>query len=149
MGNAIAMARFVPCSPPPPPVLPDGGAGPAIRVSLKIALMSGKKGSPGTGGWRHSMCSACMTRYISMRASAQEFELTIRYEDLFWDQTVAECAIVDLQVAKSPSIAEINARICIFGIIGDLVGHRVVQRLAGDLTWTRNRDALNRDAEHA
>lgn len=60
MGMAMARASAVPRRPPPPPPL-EGGEGPAMRVSLNIALASGKKGWPGTGGLRHSMCNACMT----------------------------------------------------------------------------------------
>jgi hypothetical protein len=61
MGSAIATARCQPWRPPLPPVPVDGGAGPAISVSLKMASASGKKGLPGSGGSRQAMCRAWRT----------------------------------------------------------------------------------------
>ena len=104
-----------------------------IKVSLKMALPSGKKGSPVTGGCRHSICSACITGHVSMGIFAIPGVRTIGDEELLGDKAVAKGAGVDGLVVEATGVTEIQAGIGVGGVIGDLVPDRNIQRLARDL----------------
>jgi hypothetical protein len=58
IGSAMARARSKPCRPDGPELALEGGEGPAIALSLKMEAASGKKGLPGTGGWRQAIWRA-------------------------------------------------------------------------------------------